>query len=1021
MMTRQSVTLLMVVVVLSLPRLTHCFQQAFSVDRTSVTHRDITLKAILRKTAEVCRDIAAADGRDFSLTIDDSLTVTKVQSACSSTPSSTSPNSTDAFQTAINSIHRNNGRVGFNFELDVNYHFNNEAFQEGREIITAGLSTVKASVEQRNFDAAQQALGGICHTLQDFYSHSNWVELGKTTPYSTLIRADQPLENLAGPDTPTCKSCTGEMCDDNILPEVLSQGLLTSGYFDFVSPVKPAGKCSHGGRADKTSKEDPVGGINKDAVESGHGALHEKAADLAVDATLELLEDIRLAVGDKNFLRLMGLSQASALCIVIDTTGSMRDDIDEAKRESFNIIDKRRGTSQEPSEYILVPFNDPDFGPLIRTTDADTFKVNINNLTAIGGGDNPELSMSGLELALTAAPSSSEIFVFTDAPAKDSDKKGTVTALIERSKSKVTFLLTDVLSRRRRRVRDSQGLASRTLSGGETELYRDLAQTSGGQAIEVPKSGLSLATAVIEDLTASAVVTVFQAVINPGRPENFPFTVDSSISNMIIYITGASSLTFTLTSSTGLSQMSTLSSGPLANLTTVGNLRRIKLNTANQTGSWNISINSNVAYTVKVTGQSSVNFIYDLVEVQEGAQSGVRPKEGRPIAGANVSLLVTVTGSDTVTITEVTLFNSSGLTEISGLVQSLGNNDFLVGFPAVPAGEFAVRLTGRDTSSTSRSTLSNFQRQASTQIQTSSLSVTAQADITIEPGSTTSIPFTVSSDTTGTFTVRVNNDRRYSSTSPSSVTIGASSGGKANGTVTLTAPASTVSGTDVTLTIEAENAAATEINYAVLRFAVVARVTDLSGPVCQDTNVSGDCTSSPSLCAISSWDFSTVFTDGVNGTGIASITLRQGNGTLNTSTVTGAGGENITVVTYSASCCSPNVDLAAVDRVGNVGTCGGRARVLTTASPMTTTTPLITTTPVSTTTPIPTTTPVSTTTPIPTTTPVSTTTPVTTTPPVTTVTNMTTAPPVNATSTGGHTLTISRCVWISVVVSVIWK
>lgn len=55
----------------------------------------------------------------------------------------------------------------------------------------------------------------------------------------------------------------------------------------------------------------------------------------------------------------MGLSQASALCFVIDTTGSMSDDIAEAKRVSLDIIDRKQGTEQEPSAYILVPFNDP--------------------------------------------------------------------------------------------------------------------------------------------------------------------------------------------------------------------------------------------------------------------------------------------------------------------------------------------------------------------------------------------------------------------------------------------------------------------------------------------------------------------------------------------------------------------------------------------------------------------------------------------------------------------------------------
>lgn len=38
----------------------------------------------------------------------------------------------------------------------------------------------------------------VLHTLQDFYSHSNWVELGYVEPFSNLLRADLPLENLAG-------------------------------------------------------------------------------------------------------------------------------------------------------------------------------------------------------------------------------------------------------------------------------------------------------------------------------------------------------------------------------------------------------------------------------------------------------------------------------------------------------------------------------------------------------------------------------------------------------------------------------------------------------------------------------------------------------------------------------------------------------------------------------------------------------------------------------------------------------
>lgn len=86
----------------------------------------------------------------------------------------------------------------------------------------------------------------------------------------------------------------------------------------------------------------------------------------------------------------------------------------------------------------------------------------------------------------------------------------------------------------------------------------------------------------------------------------------------------------------------------------------------------------------------------------------------------------------------------------------------------------------------------------------------------------------VNDSATGAFTVQAKNDRSYNSTSPSSVTM---SGGRANGTVTITVPSSASSGTDVTLTITAQNSAATDFlnNYVVVRFSVAAKV---RGKVC---------------------------------------------------------------------------------------------------------------------------------------------------------------------------------------------
>lgn len=56
---------------------------------------------------------------------------------------------------------------------------------------------------------------------------------------------------------------------------------------------------------------------------------------------------------------MMGLFKGKPLCFVVDTTGSMGDDIAAVKQVTASIIDSKLGTSDEPSVYVLVPFSDP--------------------------------------------------------------------------------------------------------------------------------------------------------------------------------------------------------------------------------------------------------------------------------------------------------------------------------------------------------------------------------------------------------------------------------------------------------------------------------------------------------------------------------------------------------------------------------------------------------------------------------------------------------------------------------------
>ncbi|KAM9476982.1 von Willebrand factor A domain-containing protein 7-like [Clarias gariepinus] len=882
----------------------------------SKKHQDITREAILQTTADVCKFQALQEGQNYKLA---GLTVESVAEACSSS------NSAKDFQSSINEISSHNAWVDFWHQLSAHYHFDSESFQPGRDLITKGVHAVKRSVKQQSYQAARKELGKILHTLQDFYSHSNWIELGKTEPYSNLIKTDTPINNIA--DSETCRNCNSDICTGNILEEVIARQKLTSGYFGL---FKPKGKCSHGGTFDLTTWGQ--GGINKDESTSSHGYLHEAAASVATAATKELLQDIRATVGDSEFLRLMGLSQTSVLCFVIDTTGSMSNDIAEVRRITSSIIDSKTGTVAQPSEYILVPFNDPDYGPFIRTADTSVFKQQINALTAYGGGDAPEMCLSGLQLALTGAPPQTEIFVFTDAEAKDTWLKNTVQALIEKTKSKVTFMLTNALGfgRRRRSARaiDGQQQVSTRMLNPSNQLYQNLAQGSGGQAIEVTKGTLAQATDIIAATSISTLVTLFQAIRNPAKAENFSVFVDSSVQNLTIYITG-NSPKFLITSPSGISQGSAELNGALGLINNVGNFYTAQPNISVKTGLWLFSIDSTQPYTIRVVGESKIDFIFEFVELSQGAHPSYAVLNSRPAANNTLILLVSMIGGDSATPTAVYLVEASSSNSFNGTLEEVNSGQYLVTFNKTPGGDFTVRVDGEI--GTSKSLDNTFQRQTPTQFQTSTVTVITQPVETVEPGKQFTLPFTVATTGSGgSFNIIVSNDRSFNTLFNASLTL--ESGGSANGTVALTVPASTSSGTDVTVTIQAEAPDGSDSNYAVLRLAVIAPVTDLTSPVCEAVSVNANCSAN---CSLSSWYLTTNVTDG-NGSGIQNVRILQGNGNLTTTTVLDDKGMNVTMVVYNSSCCSSDLELVAVDEVGNVATCYKTVRAtapITSAAP----------------------------------------------------------------------------------------
>ncbi|WP_216644394.1 cadherin domain-containing protein, partial [Microcystis aeruginosa] len=153
----------------------------------------------------------------------------------------------------------------------------------------------------------------------------------------------------------------------------------------------------------------------------------------------DTLTNIEFAQFEDKKVPLKGLD----LAFVIDTTGSMWDDIGAVKASASNIINKIFDDSLPFSRVAVVGYNDPGTNTFLSFTDQEDIDdrkiaaINaINSISVGGGGDFPELVNSGLLRALSGGAGewnkeaiSRSIILFGDAPPKDTELRAQVLEL----------------------------------------------------------------------------------------------------------------------------------------------------------------------------------------------------------------------------------------------------------------------------------------------------------------------------------------------------------------------------------------------------------------------------------------------------------------------------------------------------------------------------------------------------------------------------------------------------------------
>ncbi|KAM7135943.1 von Willebrand factor A domain-containing protein 7 isoform 1-T2 [Molossus nigricans] len=599
----------------------------------SITHQDLTEEAALNVTLQLFLE-QPPPGRP-PLHLEDFLGRTLLADDLFASyfgPGSPSRR----FRAALGEVSRANAAQDFlpTSRNDPDLHFDAERLGQGRTRLVGALRETLVAARALDHTLARRHLGAALHALQDFYSHSNWVELGQQQPHPHLLWPRQELGSLAQEGDPTCSDCEELSCPGNLLGVTL----LTSGYFG-THPSKPLGKCSHGGRFDQSSSQPPRGGINKDSTAPGfspHHMLHLQAAKLALLASIQAFSLLRSRLGDRGFSRLLDITPASSLSFVLDTTGSMGEEINAAKIQARHIVEQRRGSPMEPIHYVLVPFHDPGFGPVFTTSDPDSFWQQLNEIHALGGGDEPEMCLSALELALLHTPPLSDIFVFTDASPKDAFLTSRVEALTQERRCRVTFLVTEDPSR-------GQGRGRReVLSPLRFEPYEVVALASGGEVIFTKDQYIQDVAAVVGDSMADQVTLPLEPPdVVPERP--LVFNVDGLLQRVSVRIHGEVS-SFWIRSPAGISQGPEEGQGSLGHTRRFGQFWMVSINDPPQTGTWEIQVTAESNPRVRVQAQTSLDFLFHFgIPVEDGPHPGLYPLT-QPVAGLQTQLLVEVTG-----------------------------------------------------------------------------------------------------------------------------------------------------------------------------------------------------------------------------------------------------------------------------------------------------------------------------------------------------------------------------------------
>ncbi|XP_078604169.1 hemicentin-1-like isoform X2 [Branchiostoma floridae x Branchiostoma japonicum] len=370
---------------------------------------------------------------------------------------------------------------------------------------------------------------------------------------------------------------------------------------------------------------------------------------------------------------------ASTLAFVFDITGSMYDDLVQVIEGAAKILETTLSRKEKPLyNYALVPFHDPDIGPVIITTDPEEFQQELRELYVQGGGDCPEMSVGAIKKALEISLPSSFIYVFTDARSKDYYLKPEALRLIQEKQSQVVFVLTG-------------DCGNRTHPG--YRAFEDIAATSSGQVFHLEKKDVNQVLNFVRVSLQARKVNLVAQDHNQAGVHELVIPVDNQLREITVSVSGQNP-SITVRDPTGL----VLSEGN--GLTTLLQLESVLVVNvkAPMPGPWTLKASSTGLHTLRVTGLSPLDFTHGFSRKPTRNMTATSP---RPVLGIPTYVVLNATGLiPPGVINKLELINLQGLSLIEVPVfpdpEQPYSSLYNVSGILPPEGFFYLRVSGVD-------------------------------------------------------------------------------------------------------------------------------------------------------------------------------------------------------------------------------------------------------------------------------------------------------------------------------------